>query len=58
MKNKKFNFEKYSRDIYTIEKDSHKKLVDTNGVKVSWRSWGKGTPLVLLHGGYGSWRHW
>ncbi len=23
-----------------------------------WRSWGKGDPLVLMHGGYGSWIHW
>lgn len=23
-----------------------------------WRSWGNGTPLVMLHGGAGSWRHW
>ncbi len=23
-----------------------------------WRSWGSGVPLVLLHGGYGSWTHW
>jgi 2-hydroxy-6-oxonona-2,4-dienedioate hydrolase len=23
-----------------------------------WRIWGSGQPLVLLHGGYGSWSHW
>ena len=23
-----------------------------------WRRWGAGAPLVLLHGGTGSWRHW
>jgi pimeloyl-ACP methyl ester carboxylesterase len=23
-----------------------------------WRNWGAGEPLVLLHGGTGSWRHW
>lgn len=23
-----------------------------------WREWGTGTPLVLFHGGFGSWRHW
>ncbi len=23
-----------------------------------WRSWGTGAPLVMLHGGAGSWRHW
>ena len=28
------------------------------GGAMVWRSWGEGPPLVLLHGGYGSWRHW
>lgn len=23
-----------------------------------WRSWGRGAPVVLLHGGSGSWNHW
>ena len=23
-----------------------------------WRVWGSGPPLVLFHGGYGSWMHW
>lgn len=26
--------------------------------KVAWRSWGEGRPLVMLHGGAGSWMHW
>ncbi len=23
-----------------------------------WREWGAGEPLILLHGGFGSWNHW
>jgi len=30
----------------------------TGAGKMVWRSWGSGKPLVLLHGGSGSWRHW
>lgn len=26
--------------------------------RMAWHVWGEGEPLVLLHGGSGSWRHW
>lgn len=25
---------------------------------MAWRAWGAGRPLVLVHGGHGSWTHW
>lgn len=28
------------------------------GGRMVWREWGRGEPLVLLHGGAGSWLHW
>lgn len=30
----------------------------TSGARMVWRKWGQGRPLVLIHGGAGSWMHW
>lgn len=32
--------------------------VPFDGGHVTWRTLGEGPPLVLLHGGHGSWAHW
>ena len=28
------------------------------GRRVRWRQWGAGAPVILIHGGHGSWLHW
>jgi len=32
--------------------------VPTDGGSIVWRVWGEGKPIVLVHGGGGSWTHW
>jgi 2-hydroxy-6-oxonona-2,4-dienedioate hydrolase len=32
--------------------------VAAGGVRIVWRRWGSGRPVVLLHGGAGCWMHW
>ena len=53
-----FNFEEFSNYLSAIEKNCNKVFIKSKDSKVCWRSWGKGKPLILLHGGYGSWAHW
>ena len=58
MQIEKFNEKKLQKEIEKFEKDSKKLFISTDDTTVWWRIWGKGQPIIFLHGGYGSWRHW
>jgi pimeloyl-ACP methyl ester carboxylesterase len=42
----------------SLSRQGSRVFVPFAGGEVSWRQFGSGQPLVLLHGGHGSWRHW
>lgn len=44
--------------LAALEAAGDKQAIEGLGGKVVWRVWGEGEPLVLLHGGYGTWAHW
>ena len=58
MQIEKFNENKLQKEIEEFEKGSKKLFISTDDTTVCWRIWGKGQPIIFLHGGYGSWRHW
>lgn len=45
-------------DVARLERAARRHDVPCGDGVMVWRSWGEGLPVVLLHGGSGSWTHW
>jgi len=53
------SFESAIAEIERIDKKAVKLQTSCGpAAKMTWRRWGEGRPLILLHGGAGSWLHW
>lgn len=45
-------------DLATLERACSRHEIACGDGRMAWRRWGEGAPVVLLHGGSGSWNHW
>jgi pimeloyl-ACP methyl ester carboxylesterase len=44
--------------VAALDRAARRQASPCGGGSIVWRSWGDGVPVVLFHGGYGSWQHW
>ena len=44
--------------VAELEAKATRRVTPCGDGDMVWRLWGDGPPLVLLHGGHGSWTHW
>ena len=44
--------------VSALNRAARKRTTPSGEGAMVWRVWGAGEPVVLLHGGYGSWTHW
>jgi pimeloyl-ACP methyl ester carboxylesterase len=45
-------------DVEAVERAGERHELPCGDGTMAWRRWGEGAPVVLLHGGSGSWNHW
>jgi len=45
-------------EVANLEKTARRHSTPCGDGSLAWHEWGNGPPLVLFHGGFGSWKHW
>lgn len=45
-------------EVRVLDESAQKRFTPCGAGKIAWRIWGEGDPVVMFHGGSGSWTHW